>query len=497
MGSLRWLALAGLMACSGTDSDDNAQDTDTGAPPETTGDTGVEFIDTNEKKVDTDGDGVLASPGGDDCNDLDPLVFPGAPELCGDKIDQDCDGNIIAENVATWYPDGLLGRALPFDIATELAKGDFEVEGGEVVVCGGNTDLGANTLRLFDDVLVYSSVPDDSVEARLTGTIEIGFRADVIMRDVTLSGDRDFVVFSEDGRALSMERVSFDAGSNVSAVFVEDLERVEWTGGGATGNVATGALFDLNARSVSLSGIELSGNTSGSGLVASGETVILIDPVVTGDNAGITVESPSLSVSGGTLSKLKGGDAALLIENSNGTVSALTVDGNPGTGILVRRDVRAPGAASPAITMSGVTVTASGTRGIDIVATEPQDVTIDNSSIRNNGGKTVNGGGLRVDGDGEQVVSALQTVISGNTGANGGGVYLRNAQFSLSFGTVQTNGAKQGGGIFVDKGAAFEFKLTDFGLKKTDNTPEDIFAGGKSFGFEGTGSGTCDDVGCK
>jgi len=45
--------------------------------------------------VDDDQDGddhVAREAGGDDCSDCDPGVYPGAPDPCGDGIDQDCDG---------------------------------------------------------------------------------------------------------------------------------------------------------------------------------------------------------------------------------------------------------------------------------------------------------------------------------------------------------------------------------------------------------------------
>jgi len=43
--------------------------------------------------VDQDGDGYPSNAcGGDDCNDADPSIHPGATDNCGDGIDRDCDG---------------------------------------------------------------------------------------------------------------------------------------------------------------------------------------------------------------------------------------------------------------------------------------------------------------------------------------------------------------------------------------------------------------------
>jgi MYXO-CTERM domain-containing protein len=43
--------------------------------------------------ADADGDDHAKLPCGDDCNDTDPDIYPGATEACEDLVDNDCDGN--------------------------------------------------------------------------------------------------------------------------------------------------------------------------------------------------------------------------------------------------------------------------------------------------------------------------------------------------------------------------------------------------------------------
>ena len=51
----------------------------------------LELMAATAPASDLDGDGITVADG--DCNDNSAAVYPGATEICGDDIDQDCDGN--------------------------------------------------------------------------------------------------------------------------------------------------------------------------------------------------------------------------------------------------------------------------------------------------------------------------------------------------------------------------------------------------------------------
>ncbi|MFH1468423.1 MAG: MopE-related protein [Pseudomonadota bacterium] len=87
-----WLAAIALLAVACPKDDPSTPD-DTGSPD-----------DTDSPQVDADGDGYLA---GDDCDDENDAIHPGADERCN-GVDDDCDGVVDeddAVDAATWYTD--------------------------------------------------------------------------------------------------------------------------------------------------------------------------------------------------------------------------------------------------------------------------------------------------------------------------------------------------------------------------------------------------------
>ena len=80
--------------CDGLDGDDPGPD-DTGTAPPEGADTGAPWVDEDSGSADpfedADRDGYA---GEDDCNDADASAYPGAPEVCDDGIDNDCDGRV-------------------------------------------------------------------------------------------------------------------------------------------------------------------------------------------------------------------------------------------------------------------------------------------------------------------------------------------------------------------------------------------------------------------
>ena len=85
--------------------------------------------DIDCKDIDDDGDKFTENQG--DCDDKNPGVFPGATETCGDGIDQDCDGNdsICVDYDTDTDNDGLTDYEEENTYLTDPHKADTDQDG--------------------------------------------------------------------------------------------------------------------------------------------------------------------------------------------------------------------------------------------------------------------------------------------------------------------------------------------------------------------------------
>lgn len=124
---------------------------------------GEEGLICNTFPEDLDGDGFDWSS---DCNDTDPTIYPGAPEPCCTTVDNNCDGvigpaeDIICNCIVEYDEDG---DGYPvwseFGGATDCNDADPSIHPGAEEVCGNDVD--ENCDGVAEPCIVINPLPDE------------------------------------------------------------------------------------------------------------------------------------------------------------------------------------------------------------------------------------------------------------------------------------------------------------------------------------------------
>ena len=176
-----WSILLSLVACAqkGPPPQETGQPTETGSVPDDTasGDTVPDDTATETEPPDDDHDGYAVVDG--DCDDTDRQVNPGESELCGNAVDDDCDGTadggcgpISSVTDLTVFSGGTRGytrRGLS-------GAGDMDADGFDDVVIGAYCDSEVDVCA-GAAFLVFGSAEPHSVhlEHALKLTGEFGY----------------------------------------------------------------------------------------------------------------------------------------------------------------------------------------------------------------------------------------------------------------------------------------------------------------------------------
>jgi len=249
----------GLPACGdkGTGSPDDSGTTDGG------GGGGDDSGDGGGPVVDNDEDG---SPYGEDCDDTDPDVHPGAEEICNGK-DDDCDPST---DEATWITTG------DQNYDSLQAAIDAAAEGEPVKVCSG----------IFHEHLVISRSVTvlSTLGAELTaidGSTQAGSAVEILGGDVTLSG---FTIMGGTGSDHRGDGDSQGGGVYVGNPTHTLLSQCVFSGNSADRG---GALFVDSGCSVEVQYGTFQGNTAATGGAVSGveATVALGSCDISGNSA--------------------------------------------------------------------------------------------------------------------------------------------------------------------------------------------------------------------
>lgn len=382
---------------------------------------------------DQDLDGYLsAADGGSDCDDGDAAVHPGAEEICGDGVDNDCDGvtDDRGQGSVPWYVD---------------ADGDgYGAEKVEASGCPGHPPAEG-----------LAELPGDCDDA--AAEVNPGVKVDAC--DL-VDEDCDELV-DEDAPAALVASVAYESAAEALAAAVKATGPVVVEICAQPEPIAVGSvpvIGDLTVRGMGGAVPPVLTEAGGATLFAvSGQGALALDHLhVTGSVSGPAVRVQDL--------------AQLVVQGSE-------VRDNPGGGIALGGTD--PGKEGEPLTVGlfDVALLRNGTTARDGGGLRAEgwfDLELDGVLIEGN--RADRGGGIYAHTESDLVPGAYEwrdVQVIGNQAVEGGGVYLRGMGVNLLSTLVQENTAQGGAG-----GVLFESVMQ--GLSNTEvleNTATDRAGG--------------------